>query len=264
MPISFFRFDSSTFDLVGNQMKHMGRIYFYQAKERRNVPKVITSYNYQDLVKNFSSILNSYFANYSVYEAVIINLMANLKYNNLVETQYFDPISSVEEVTRLNLDGRRNLSNEVLNFRNQVLGLLDEMITDSNDRKLFETALESIDYKSFVCKLKELCKDLPKNLRNKIILKDNPVLKNKDSISRFASKCVATRNYHAHGSIDRNNNTFNPEERFYASKILNLITEYYMRNAIGISDEIISSAILQKRIYQSVIKPYSYQSPNVV
>lgn len=261
MPVSFFRFNSETKDLAGNTMPFYGRFYFSQASGERKVSNFFSSYNYKSLENHFGELLSEYFVLYESYEAILINLTTNLRYNNLVETQFFDAISCVEEIARLTLVNTRQLSEQVIKYREQVISTIGENVSDKSEQDLIIRALQSIDEISLVSKIKRLCKDLPQELRVKVKLNNKKILINKDFIGMFSSKCVNTRNYHAHGSIDRSDKTFSPIEMFYASKILNLITEYHFMKKIGVEDNIIVDAILQKRNYHSVIEAYGYEPP---
>ncbi|AUW96481.1 HEPN domain-containing protein [Streptococcus pluranimalium] len=260
MPVSFFRFNSETKDLEGN-MPFCGRFYFSQASGERKVPNFFSSYNYKALENHFAELLSEYFVQYESYEAILINLTTNLRYNNLVETQFFDAISCVEEIARLTMDNTRQLSEQVIKYREQVIYTIGENVSDKSEQDLIIRALQSMDEISLVSKIKRLCKDLPQELRGKVKLNNKKILINKDFIGMFSSKCVNTRNYHAHGSIDRSDKTFSPSEMFYVSKILNLITECHFMKKIGVEDNVIVDAILQKRNYYSVIEPYGYEPP---
>lgn len=211
--VSGFNFNSGSIDILGNKMPIKGQLYFTQAKSERKQNQLFSVYNYRDIMNKFDQYTNNFLNKYNKLRPIIQNLTINMSRKNLVETQFYDSITSLEVYHR-------------------------EFIEDES---------------SLTARVKKLFRKLPIELKEHLIFKEQNFTSDK-VISNFSYQCSQTRNYHAHGNIERNKDIFIAKELIPVSKILNLVSEYYLMKEIGLEEKIIIYSIKNKKLYQTVLQ----------
>ncbi|WP_460323791.1 HEPN domain-containing protein, partial [Alkalibacterium psychrotolerans] len=129
--------------------------------------------------------------------------------------------------------------------------LIYQVLNTTNNYEI--GSVKEIDRVNLTKRVKQLLKDMPGNLKEEIIFQDLDFSKNK-VVSDFAYKCSSTRNYHAHGSKNpKKNNIYETIDLIHVTKILNLVSEFYLMKQIGLDSEVIIKGLFNKKSHQVVL-----------
>lgn len=261
LTISYISFKSKTVDLNGNPMPGEGRFYYSQIMVEKKMNQITSSYRFNDIRENFAEVLSNYFEYYNKLQPVVHNLYINIALKSLVEVQFHDAITSLEVYHREFYSEEKNISETMQNTINQFIKIVDLNHENQGEKKELNRMIDGIGKTTLKNRVKRLIKDLPTELKGKIVFDDLDFTSN-SRINDFAYKCANTRNHHAHGSTNSNSNIFESNDLIAVTKILNLVSEYYLMKQIGLEEKIIIRGIQNKKNYQNVLKDlYSFEQP---
>lgn len=252
LTLTSFSFDSEDRDIVGNAVPIKGKFYFSQLTVSREYKQFMSAYEYNDIINNFSNILTNYFKSYTKLQPIVQNITINTAMKNLAETQFNDAITSLEVYHREFYKEHEETTVEKETTKREILSLIDELHENEYERNELKNIVKEIDRVNLTKRVKQLLKDMPGNLKEEIIFQDLDFSKNK-VVSDFAYKCSSTRNYHAHGSKNPKNNIYETIDLIHLTKILNLVSEFYLMKQIGLDSEVIIKGLFNKKSHQVVL-----------
>ncbi len=261
LTISYISFKSKTVDLRGKAMPYEGRFYFPQIIVEREMNQITSSYRFNDLREDFDTVLSNYFEFYKKLQPVVQNLYINLALKSLVEVQFHDAITSLEVYHREFYSEDKNISATMQKTINQFIEIVHLNHKNQNEIKELKRMINEVGKTTLKKRVKRLIIDLPTELKEKIVFHNLDFTSN-SRIDDFAYKCANTRNHHAHGSTDSNSNIFESNDLIAVTKILNLVSEYYLMKKIGLEERAIIEGIQNTKNYQYVLKnQYSFEQP---
>lgn len=262
LTISYISFKSKTVDLKGSPMQGEGRFYFPQIVVERKMNQITSSYRFDDISESFVTILSNYFEYYKNLQPIVQNLYINVALKSLVEVQFHDAITSLEVYHREFYPEDRKISTTMQNTINEFIEIINLNHENQNEKSELKRMIDGIGKTTLKKRVKRLIIDLPVGLKEKIEFNDLDFTSN-SKIDDFAYECANTRNYHAHGSTNSNHNIFESNDLIAVTKILNLVSEYYLMEKIGLEEKVIIKGIQNTKNYQNVLKnEYSFEQPN--
>lgn len=253
LTISYVSYESKTIDLAGKIMPFYGQFYFSQADVTRREKQITAAYNYNDITKSLSEILNKYFEDYQKLKPLIQNLYIHTSMMSLLETQFHDAITSLEVYHREYYYEYEEISDDLEHIKQEILNYIESNHENDNEKKELMRTIKYSNRVTLKNRVKQLLIDLPIELKERIQFKEINFTSN-TQVDDFAYQCAHTRNYHAHGITEPKENVIENNDLFYVTRILNLVSEYYLMKQIGVSDEGILKGIRNKKRYQLVLK----------
>ncbi|MGX7109547.1 HEPN domain-containing protein [Facklamia miroungae] len=247
---SYFYFLSDSKDLLGKRVPSIGRIYFPQSVKTISMNYPHTNYNYDLLLENIENIVNTYYENYEDLKTSILNMNANIDFKNLVETQYFDAITSLESFHNKYMVSNRKLNEDFSKNYEGLKKFIKDNFNEPDSKRLF-SSLSHIKEKNFKEKIVDILKNIPNELTD--LIDFSSFNYEEDNIGNFINDCKKTRNHHAHGNYDDKPGVFKGELLLKATKILNIINEYNLMNKINVPNDVIISGILANKNYSNVL-----------
>lgn len=223
--------------------------------------QITSSYIFDDLRENFATALSNYFEYSKKLQPVVQNLYINIALKSLVEVQFHDAITSLEVYHREFYSEDKNISETMQKTINQFKEIINLNHENQNEKNELNRMINGVGKTTLKKRVKKLIIDLPTELKEKIDFSDLDFTSN-SKIDDFAYKCANTRNHHAHGSTNSNINIFESDDLIAVTKILNLVSEYYLMKKIGLEEKVIIRGIQNTKNYRNVLKNlYSFEQP---
>ncbi|MHC5375418.1 HEPN domain-containing protein [Enterococcus sp. LJL120] len=237
LPMKFIEFEIESPD-SGKYPPKTYRMYFKQIAEvpsnsRKQVHDLIS---YNEIYEKIGGYINRWLEIYSQMRTIIQTYVGDLQLKSFVETEFLNAIRNIEVFHRTILEKKTAIPVETDNVRRQLIKFLEN--EEKTVRDYFIKRINHTEEGTLSNRLKESISILPDYLNKYIKYQDrNPSASRK----RFIRSCVQTRNYITHGNVNKSD--YQPllegKNLLIATRILNMIAEYYIMRQIGIDDEII-------------------------
>lgn len=264
--IRFFNYQSTTKDLLGNEIPKNGEFYFIQSYPSRKNFQIDSAYSFNNISKKFGEILSVYFEKYDKIANIIIHILLMTSAKNMLEASYIDVVTSLEAFHRDSYNYEKEFSKETENVILKINEYIDENSSDKNKKQRNE--LNKISYNvdnvrkpTLQDRIADLLKKLPNSLKNKLIYSNMDFCDKKET-NKFSEKVAVSRNHLAHGSRKETTKKFTSTEMLNVTYILTIISEYFLMSTFGLKDEIIIEGIRHKNIYQKFLTDlYDFEQP---
>ncbi|WP_430616779.1 hypothetical protein IGJ66_000476 [Enterococcus sp. DIV0176] len=249
-PFKFFEFEyGETIYMTDKKAPDKYRLYVNQISkmpERITASSKMIPYSY--ISKNLESLLVNWFDNYSKVKPVIQTFVGDLQVGSFIETKFLNACRNIEVFHRVFIEEKKEIPEDIEDIRVELLDLLSSK--EPIIKQYFGKRINHTEEGTLSMRIKESINKLPSDFLGEIIKFENKNLS--DSKTKFTRACVNTRNYLTHGSSNKEmyKPMFEKENLSKATKVLDLIIEYFILQEIGVETELILDEFrLSKRYY---------------
>lgn len=262
--ISTFKYSSTGYDVLGNEIPVNSQFYFNQENpSRKNFQKHHSAYNFEKISENFDIILSNFFENYDGLLPIVQHLRILYSYKNLLESSYIDSITSLEAFHTEYYGADKKITT----FTEDIISKLKEKTKkdyknkngkEETEKELLLTYINNVKKFTLRERLIELFDETPVKLKGKFKHSKTDFLNTEDRME-FIRKSVKARNNFAHGNSGK---IFTFDEMLSATYILSMVSESLLMNKIGMSEEVIVEGVFGTKIYQSFLdSTYDFETP---
>lgn len=245
VPIKFIEFQTSDFsnqlttDLKSIKIPNQYRVYYSQINSQNDKRfRKDRKINYNTVSNNLENIFNNWVNQYENFTPIIQTFVGDLQLSSFAEIAFLNACRNVEVLHRIKFDNlRKEQSNEIECAREELLDSLNKYPKEVKD--FFEPKINHDDGTTLNKRIKELINCLPKDISERIISFEGKNFS--ESKKRFIRSVSNTRNFITHGNS--NKDTYYPMFEGFnlvlSSRILNLITEFFILTDIGIEENLV-------------------------
>ena len=265
LPIKFIVFNYGFYNFPNTKGEVVEIPNKYRVYHAQISPIVNKSFKYNRKIKysavspHLEPMLNNWINDYAKLKSVIQTFVGDLQMSSFVENQFLNACRNLEVLHRVLYQINPIMPEGLENARLELLGIIEKYPPEIE--KHFESRINFYEGKTLGNRVKELISKLPPEFSEKIISFENK--SSSKSKKKFIAAVTQTRNYITHGNTNKEQYPVSLEgvDLFISSRILNLLTEYFIFTHIGMDQKLILEDLSNNERYWIVFnKKLSNQS----